>query len=204
MILPLSGAHLDEVVALHRRSFPANGFFLSFLGPRFLRLYYEGIVGFPDAIGYVLVEEEKVVGLVCGTVGPSGFYRYLLRTRWWRFALAALGAALRKPAIVPRLVRAWRYPQETPISPECATLTSLAVDPDHMGRGIGAELVAAFLQGLLKHGGGRSVSLTTDRDGNDGVNAFYQAQGFRCTRSYITPEGRRMNEYTLQLGAAVQ
>ena len=46
-----------------------------------------------------------------------------------------------------------------------------------------------------------SVSLTTDRDNNERTNDFYQKLGFELARTYVTPEGRAMNEYLIQLEA---
>ncbi len=211
MIRPMTMAHIDQVVSVHLRSFP--GFFLSFLGPQFLRLYYESIVDYPDAAGYVCVEDDRVIGFVCGTVSPSRFYSYLLRTRWLRFALAALSAVFRNPSIVPRLVRAWVYPRQASERedsysddapsgvPVSATLTSIGVDPSHQYRGVGSELVAAFLENMRARGV-TSVHLTTDQQDNEQASAFYQRQGFRCLSTYTTPEGRVMNEFVVELDGA--
>jgi ribosomal protein S18 acetylase RimI-like enzyme len=196
MIIPMAEAQVDAVVGVHLRSF--EGFFLSFLGPRFLRLYYESIVGYPAAAGYVCVKEGRVVGFVCGTVSPSRFYSYLLRTRWWRFALVALGAVLKRPAIIPRLVRALLYPSQTSGRSDTAVLTSIAVEPAVQGKGVGAELVVTFLADMHARGV-KQVSLTTDRYDNDRINAFYQEQGFHCARTLVTREGREMNEYVILL-----
>jgi len=196
MIARLDKHHIDSVIAVHLAGF--EGFFLSFLGPRFLRLYYEGIVDYPDGAGYVYLEGGRVVGFVCGVVGPSRFYRYLIRTRWWRFAMAALGATLRRPSIIPRLFRALSYPGQTPNCEDTATLTSIAVEPAMRGHGIGTKLITTFLEDMRARGVKR-VDLTTDRHGNDQANAFYERQGFRCERTLITPEGREMNEYVTSL-----
>jgi len=175
-----------------------EGFFLSFLGPRFLQLYYEGIVDYPDGAGYVYLEGGRVVGFVCGVVGPSRFYRYLIRTRWWRFAMAALGATLRRPSIIPRLFRALSYPGQTSRQEDDATLTSIVVEPAVQDKEIGTKLVTIFLEDMRARGAKR-VNLTTDRYGNDKVNAFYERQGFHCERTLVTPEGRAMNEYVISL-----
>lgn len=196
MIALMTAAQVEEVVNVHLRSF--EGFFLSFLGPNFLRLYYESVVGYRGAAGYVCVIGGRVVGFVCGMVSPSHFYSYLLRTRWWRFALAALGAALGRPSVIPRLFRALFYPSQTSGRSDTATLTSIAVDPAVQGEGVGAQLIAAFLADMRARGVKR-VDLTTDRYDNDEVNAFYQRQGFHCERTFVTPEGREMNEFVILL-----
>ena len=199
MIEPLLATDVPQVVRLHISSFP--GFFLSFLGPRFLRLYYESIADYSQALGLVYRLEEPgqpIVGFVCGTLGPARFYSYLIRTRLLRFALAAAGAALRKPSIVPRLVRALTYPSQTTSAHDSATLTSIAVDPEVQQRGVGSALMKAFLEAMRARGV-RSVYLTTDRDHNQPVNDFYRRHGFRIHQQYVTPEGRAMNEYLIEL-----
>ena len=196
MIARLDKHHIDSVIAVHLAGF--EGFFLSFLGPRFLRLYYEGIVDYPDGAGYVYLEGGRVVGFVCGVVGPSRFYRYLIRTRWWRFAMAALGATLRRPSIIPRLFRALSYPGQTSRQEDDATLTSIAVEPAVQDKEIGTKLVTIFLEDMRARGAKR-VDLTTDRYSNDRVNAFYERQGFHCERTFVTSEGRAMNEYVISL-----
>jgi ribosomal protein S18 acetylase RimI-like enzyme len=87
--------------------------------------------------------------------------------------------------------------QELP-GESCGTLMSIAVLPEAQGRGIGKDLTVAFLEEARRRGLAM-VSLTTDRDGNEGVNRFYVNLGFQCTRSTVTPEGRTMNEYVLHL-----
>jgi ribosomal protein S18 acetylase RimI-like enzyme len=63
---------------------------------------------------------------------------------------------------------------------------------------VGQALVGAFLEEAKQHGL-KHVNLTTDRDNNDLVNHFYQEFGFRCYRSFITPEGRAMIEYVIDV-----
>ena len=43
--------------------------------------------------------------------------------------------------------------------------------------------------------------LTTDADGNDMVNKFYQSLDWRIESTYATPEGRRMNRYVFDFGS---
>lgn len=189
--------HLRAVVQIHIASFP--GFFLTFLGPRFLALYYAGICKAPEGIAFVCLNAVgQPVGFVAGSSNPRGFYSRLLRRDWWRFALASLGALLRKPSCVGRIARGLTHPAGNPIGAEVAGLFSLCVLPETQGTGAGKILVGAFLQEAAKRGC-RKVFLTTDREANDAVNAFYQRLNFRIERHYVTPEGRPMNEYWIDL-----
>ena len=75
---------------------------------------------------------------------------------------------------------------------------SLAVGPSARRSGHGRSLVTAFAEECRKRGV-EAFCLTTDADGNDAVNAFYASLGFSLARSFVTPEGRRMNEYLMRL-----
>lgn len=195
-IRPMTKADVSAVVKVHITSFP--GFFLTFLGPSFLRELYSAIVADSDGISFVAFDGSGINGFVAGTVQPKGFYRRLLRQRWWRFALAAVVPTLKHPAIVPRLLRAFSMPEQVTHETKRGTLMSIAVLPALQGKHIGRALVSTFLDESIRRGL-RQVDLTTDRDGNEAANRFYRKMGFVCERSYVTPEGRAMNEYVIDL-----
>ena len=75
---------------------------------------------------------------------------------------------------------------------------SIAVSPPMQGSGIGKALLRTFLQEARRRGL-KQVNLTTDRLGNDAANRFYQQLGFTRSRTYVTPEGREMQEYLIDL-----
>ncbi len=197
MIRRMTSSDVALVAGIHLSSFP--GFFLTFLGARFLSLYYEGICAAPEGIAYVYQDTAgSPAGFVAGTSDPRGFYSRLLRRDWFRFFLASLAAMARKPSIVRRVGRAVFHPARSPAGKEVAGLDSIGVLPSLQGTGAGTKLVGAFLDEARRRGCGK-VFLTTDRDGNDAVNGFYRRAGFRLEREYATPEGRWMNEYWIDL-----
>jgi len=188
---------VNQVVKVHLSSF--QGFFLSFLGPKFLSLLYEYIVSSPDGAGFVFVHKEnKIIGFVCGSTEPSGFYGRFFKKQWWQIILTILWPVLRNPGIVPRLI--WRalHPPQASTNYGTATLFSIAVSPESQNKGIGKLLVQEFLSEMRRRGM-RKVNLTTDKEGNEAVNAFYKRLGFRLSRSFVTPERRWMNEYSINL-----
>lgn len=187
---------VSKVTEVHMKSFP--GFFLTGLGSAFLHNLYSAILDDPDGMGYVALQEVKVLGFVAGTSQPKGFYRRLLRSRWWRFAWSALPSTVRHPAIIPRLLRALSMPTQVTQQAGRGTLMSIGVLPECQGSGIGRSLVSAFLDEAAQRGL-QQVDLTTDRDNNKATNRFYQYMGFVCERSFVTPEGRAMNEYVIDL-----
>jgi ribosomal protein S18 acetylase RimI-like enzyme len=189
-------ADLENVISIHMNSF--QGFFLSFLGKKFLKLFYEGIISSPQGVGLIYVSDGHIQGFICGSVDPSDFFRNLLKKKWIQFAFASLGAVLKKPSIIPRLLRAVNQPSSSPKGKDNATLMSIGVDPNAQGLGIGKILVQHFLE-KLRAIGAQEVNLTTDRLNNAKTNEFYQKLGFSLKRHFVTPEGREMNEYIIQL-----
>lgn len=183
---------------VHIKSF--QKFFLTFLGRQFLNVLYTSITTDPTGIGWVIKADKKVEGFVIGTSQPGGLYGRLIKRNWWRFGWAALPAFIRKPSILPRLLRAFTMPGQPLPAENCGTLMSIAVDPAAQGSGMGKELVQAFLR-EAKNRGLDFVNLTTDASGNDATNAFYVSKGFKLHYSFTTPEGRLMNEYLFNLQA---
>lgn len=189
---------VPAIVDIHLLSFP--GFFLSSMGPTFLRHLYQGIIR--DVTGFVLVVApgDRIRGFVAGTTSPAGFYGRLLRRAWPQFFMASIPPLLRKPGIIPKLLRSLRKPGEEDRAEAGALLMSLAVDPKFQRNGDGRLLLAHFCERCRAAGVNR-VRLTTDGAHNDGVNTFYTRQGFQLSKTFETPEGRIMNEYTRELTA---
>jgi len=73
------------------------------------------------------------------------------------------------------------HPGGNPVGDDVAGLFSIGVLPELQGTGAGKKLVHIFLQEAAKRGCKR-VFLTTDRDNNELVNAFYEKLGFAIER----------------------
>lgn len=187
---------IAKVVEVHLAAFPR--FFLSSLGSNFLTELYSGLLVDPSGIALVVEKGGKVQGFVAGTYNPRGFYKRLLRRRWWRFALASILPAMTNPEIIPRLLRAFSRGRQEDVRENCATLMSLAVSPSSQRSGLGRLLVQAFLVEAGKRGA-VMVNLTTDQLENERVNSFYKELGFELNSTFRTPEGRSMNEYLLEI-----
>lgn len=198
MIRKMIPSDVPAVIQIHVKSF--RGFFLSFLGAPFLQELYVATLADVDGSGFVAEHGNKICGFVVGTAQPAGFYSRLLRQRWWRFGFAVVAPILKRPSIIPRLLRAFSMPGQIAQQEGRGTLMSIAVLPEAQGKGIGQALVQAFLAEAARRDL-RQVDLTTDRDNNEATNRFYQNLGFVCERSYTTPEGRAMNEYVIDVPA---
>jgi len=189
---------LDAVVGIHMRAF--RGFFLTTLGPRFLFELYRGFFSTPDGRLLVAEVDGKIGGFVAGTLAPRRFFRSLLAAHWWRFGTAALGAIIRRPHdVLPRVLSAIWYRGEAPSQlPGAALLSSIAVNPDISGVGIGRMLINAYCEEASKKGVA-FVYLTTDRDRNDSTNRFYRLHDFEIESELRRRNGRVMIRYVRAL-----
>jgi len=186
-----------QVVDIHLRSFP--GFFLSFLGASFLKQFYSNMVESQYGLALVICNQSEVIGFACGSNNISGFYRDLIKTRWLKLSLASLPAILKKPPTAFRLLRATIAKPKAGVEKKAAgELSSIAVHPGWEEKGLGRALLMAFMK-KMKSLGSAELTLATDRDNNNRVNAFYAQSGFALTGTYKTPEGRWINEYTINL-----
>ena len=189
--------HIDAAVELHVNAFP--DFFLTFLGDGFLKIFYQAYVENRDAVAYVAEGKNGyLAGVVVGTLKPRGFFRRLLLRRWWSFALACCGSAIKRPMIIPRLHRALFYRGEEPTGVSRALLSSIAVAPAGQRTGVGRALMENWLNAVQAQGM-LGAYLTTDANNNEAVNRFYQRFGWWVELTYVTREGRMMNRYIIDL-----
>jgi GNAT superfamily N-acetyltransferase len=196
-IVPMTSQHIPAVVKAHVASFP--GYILSFLGPRFLSLYYSGVHSAPEGISFVYLNAAGVpVGFVVGASNPRGFFSKLLKRDWLRFSLASVGAIFSRPSVLTRIARLLFHPEDHPVGADVACLLYIGILPELQGTGIGQVLLKAFLHEALTRGC-RRVVLSAYRDNNEAVNSFYQKMGFRIEQQWVTPEGHCMNEYWIDL-----
>lgn len=196
-IKAMSLEHIPGVVEAHLESFP--GFFLTFLGPAFLREMYSALVEDHHGVCFAALKGKQVVGFVAGTSRSSGVYSRLLRRRLIGFILAIIPAVIKRPGIIPRLLRGVSGPPgQAGDGTGRGRLMSIGVLPGEQGKGLGVQLVRAFLDQAWLHGA-EEVDLTTDARENQAVNLFYQRLGFIMEGSFTTPEGREMNQYVIDL-----
>lgn len=183
---------LPYVVDVHLRAF--QGFFLTQLGPGFLRELYRAFAFRPAGVLRVVSNEDgRIVGFAGGTLSPETFYRALKKEKLVVFFLKALPGLLRNPIVVVRkLWYALFYKGEEPSSiGGAALLSSIAVDQDMAGKSLGKRLLQDF-ENEVKNKGAKSLFLTTDKYGNDHVVDFYLANGYSVESEFIQSGGREM------------
>lgn len=182
---------------LHQRAFP--DFFLSRLGEPFLVQFYLGFIDDPTAVVVVVRgDDHHPQGVAAGTTNAPGFFGRLLRRRLFGFVRASARAVLRYPSAAPRLLKAVLYRGDVPQGHEGALLSSICVDPALSGRGIGSVLLSGWTMRARDMGVERAF-LTTDAEGNDAVNAWYQRAGWVVADQFVAAGGRLMNRYEFNL-----
>ena len=152
----------------------AEGFLVT-LGPRFLTRLYRRIARSPGAVLLVAVDAEQVVGFVAATTSTQRLYGEFLRRDAVPAGLAAAPAIVRSPR---RVWETWRYGTSADHGdlPDAEVL-SITVVAEAAGRGIGAALLTAALDGLGDRGVARAQVVTAV--GNDAALALYERAGFR-------------------------
>jgi len=200
VIRPLGAEEHDcipQLVTLHTSAFP--GFFLTSLGPRFLRLLYAGFAREPNGISIVAEDDGVIVGFAAGTTVPDVFFGRLLRRQGWRFALAVVPGMLRNPLFVARkCLGALFYRGEQPAGlANAALLSSLAVSPSSGRKGVGQKLVQAFAEEARRQDRS-AIYLTTDEVDNERVNRFYAKCGFELLDTFKRPGKRVMNRWVME------
>lgn len=196
IIRDMRASDLDAVVPIHEAAF--DGFFLTRMGPRFLRAYYQAVLDFQASIALFAHDSESdhALGFAVGFGDPKGFYA-LFKQRRNRMLPAILMAVLRDPGLAPQILRNVRRVDAQSQQPvDAVELSSIAVGAP--GRGVGGLLLEAFAEKARAEGSNMLI-LTTDAEGNDPVRAFYEARGFSLD-GYEDRGERRMCRYVRSLG----
>jgi len=200
VIRPARPSDVNNVVQIHIATFPR--FFLSNLGPGFLRAYYFFLLRYDNHMFFVVEREGKVVGFVAGFVDPARFFRSMA-FKSLHFFVPLVLSFIKHPILIYRIwqniLKVVFIKQHPDFRSEFACeLSPLAVDPQYMGQGLGKALVQEFVA-VARLKKLHQVRATTDAQDNDYVNVFYQKLGFKLYRTFLAFDARPMNEYVLYL-----
>ncbi len=184
--------YITSLSKLHMIAFPE--FFLTQLGLPFLKSLYRGYM--EDENSGIIVAEISgcPVGFIAYSNDYSKFYKGLLKKHLIRFAFCSLLAVIRHPSFYKRLLKAFKKSDDVKKEEAYVELASICVNPKEGSKGIGSMLIEK-LKEITDFSMYEYINLETDACDNDVVNMFYMKNGFHLARSYVTPEGRKMNEY---------
>lgn len=215
-VQPLRRGQLDFCVALHRDAL-SHGFFAE-LGDRFMRAYHATFLDSPHAVALGASIGGQPVGFLVGAVRARAHSRWVLRHRGVLLAALALAGLARHPPAALRFVRtrlgryakAWRRhmhaeraqqrsgdDQQPGGAGDPAVLSHVAVVPGARTAGAGRALVEAFAE-EVRRGGAERALLTTLAD-EGGAGGFYRRLGWQPSGAHSTADGRRVEEWTLEL-----
>lgn len=183
---------IGQITDIHLKTF--TGFFLTFLGKGFLNELYTGYMEHEKSGLLVAEENGKILGFLAYSEELGGLYKYLIKRKLIKFAWYSFWAFLRKPSSMMRLLRAFLKPKESVREENYIELASIGVLPEEKGKNIGTKLIER-LQAMFDAERFMYIKLETDAENNESVNSFYIKNGFRLAESYVTNEGRKMNEY---------
>lgn len=171
----MSRGDLAAVVQVHKGAF--SGFFLEQMGAPFLRQYYATVLAYQPNLSLVAVDESgKVVGFAAGFLNPTAFYAHLRRRRI-RFVPAIILALLRRPGLLQGILNNSRRVSTGGVQ-EARTGELASIGVHAAGSGVGSKLLETFCLRMFSKGADR-IALTTDDDGNESVQNFYERRGFR-------------------------
>lgn len=168
---PADSGDAKAIAALHASQIDTG--FLPSLGPRFMTILYQALVGWPGAVVRVVVDDGGVVAFVAGVEDVGDFYRHFVRRHGWRALLAALPRLVR-PSVVRRAWESFRYGDTDHGIP--AELLSMAVAPRARRKGLALRLGDELLTALANRG----VEAVRVVVGSHNVSAIaaYEKMGF--------------------------
>lgn len=207
---------LRQTSELHRRYLSAGIF--PRMGRRFLRRYHETFVVSPDGVALVARHNGELVGFLLGTVDNTANYRWVVNERGMALARSGATALLCRPHVawsfattrLSRYVRGLRrYLSKSDRmheprsaaggpggSPQLAILTHIATADAARQRGVGRQLVEAFLA-RARAWGADEARLITASDGP--AAAFYAGLGWESVADRHARDGGEVREYRMVL-----
>lgn len=189
--LPARPQDVPSVVDVHVAAFP--GFFLTTLGPAFLRTMYRAFLANAGGVFVVAKANQDVHGFAVGALKSAGKDRALALRYLPQFLISVIPGLARSPIKVSRriLSQFFAVGEQITIPEDAAVLRSIGIIPSARGTGVAAHLLREFERcSFLK--GARSVALTTDAIDNARAIKFYQKNGYEVAQEFMQDKNRRM------------
>lgn len=175
----MSSDQIRNLARLHRRVLHS---LLSDLGAPFLERYYRLARADSSVIGMcALSAEGNPLGWVVGSPQPEQIARRMSEARGW-FIIYMLRVLVTNPKTIWQ-VAVSSSSTSVPLKPGAIELTYLGVDESTRKKGLGRELLSAFIE-AARGKGFTSVELSVEA-GNAAAIALYTRAGFRVARSHM-------------------
>lgn len=180
---------IDDVVSIHCASF--KSFFLTELGPEFLKVYYNAFRKSKRGVMLGCFDDGKLVGFCCASYKSSGFNTRLVIDNSFSFLIETFKLIFKKFDALIRIFNNLKKGHASfPDVSHYAELYSIAVLPTKQGLGIGKFLIEN-LEIKLKEKS-KKISLTTDFDSNQKTLQFYNTMGYDILYDFVAHPQRKM------------
>jgi ribosomal protein S18 acetylase RimI-like enzyme len=188
---PAKAEDIDQVAAVHIDAFP--GFFLTDLGPAFLRTMYKAFLLNHGGIFVVDDHNGIVGGFAVGVLKSAGKDRNLAIRFMPQFAFSLVPAILKNPIKVTRRIASQFFAtgEEVAIPGDAVVLRSIGVKPSLKGEGVAGRLLEEFEHQARKKGAAL-VALTTDAIDNERAIGFYRKNGYTIAQEFKQDGSRSM------------
>lgn len=178
-------------VEVHNDAF--KGFFLTSLGNKFLKTYYNAVLKSNLGVIICIIDQEnKVQGFAVGSIISKGFHKKLLLQNIISFGFSLFISLILKPGSIIRLFKNLSK-QENTVNDDgnYAELLSIAVPSIYKGKGYGKQLLNKFEE-VIKERGAKRTTLTTDFYNNKDVLAFYKNLNYSEYYAFTAYPNRKM------------
>jgi len=190
---PLSQLNNEQIIQLahlHHKVMPS---LLSELGLPIVERYYQIACADSSVVGVCAVAEDgHPLGWAVGSSKPDQL-NGRLREAWGWFILQMIRVLVTRPNLIFQLAASARSSFMN-LKEGAIELTYFGVDSSMRGRGLGRELLTAFL-GAAREQGYQSVVLSVEVE-NEGAIALYTRAGFEFVASF--KEGK-FNRHRMEL-----
>lgn len=187
----LNLTHVEDVVRIHINTF--EGFFLTNLGERFLKLYYKSCIknqNLTIAIG-LFSDNSELIGFGIGSYESKGYYKKIIKANFLAFFLETIIIAVSKPMALIRLAKNLDKVNNIEDNGIYCELLSIGVQKHNEGKGYGKQLLIGF-EKIASERGVKKITLTTDSRNNDRVLKFYNKMGYDIFYKFKTYPNREM------------
>lgn len=182
---------INSIVEIHQAAF--EGFFLTSLGGRFLKIYYTTFIKCQKGVIFCAEKDGKIVGFSACSYISQGFNTFLIKKNFCKFGLVCVELMFTNPKAILRLAKNLDKKAEGNFiedNGDYAELYSIAVKPGNQGSGIGKKLLMATEVDVAKHNS--NISLTTDYYNNEKTIGFYHSLGYQDYYEFVTYPERKM------------
>ena len=171
----LAPQHADAVAGLHLECLRTG--FRGRPGRSLLRCYYASVACGKGATGIVALEDNAVIGFVCGVWNPQQVHSILLGQHGLELLFWGFMQIIWRPRIIREMLKRVLGPRKDPHPCGLAyELRPIAVAPEGRRSGVAAELIRLLLKDAAARGY-ECVHLYVEDD-NDAAKGLYLKAGF--------------------------